>query len=758
MSRITHTRPVFQKTLLAATLASLACSAIAQEKELGPIVVSASGFEQAVKDAPASISVITADELKKKSYTDLTDALKHVAGVQIAGGGVEQSIRIRGMTADYTLFLIDGRPLQGNDAFGLNGGQAGTPVNFLPPLEAIERIEIIRGPASALYGSDAMGGVVNVITKKVNNTFSGSITSEYMTPGSGNQLNEAGYTTSLNLNVPLIQDRLALQLNGSVQHQEESNFVGGSDSAASDPRYDKKSINGKLSWAINEQNTLTLGAGHTVQERNHTPGKSLAATTTQSGTYRNGNVNSKPVETIDGAEYVYWAGNDANQAGYYKVTDTVTNASGTVTKYWDANNTGSFSKSILDNFFITHEGRFGDLQVNSYINYDTSENPSRVNANTGNGIDFDVLTLNTQATYFAGDHTLTGGLTRKEESLKDGATNGLQPPIVPVADAVVEMERYQNSVFLEDNWSLTDNLMLTLSGRLDDNQKFGSHFSPKVYAVYHLTESFTIKGGVTTGYKAPSLRSSATDFGSTSMGGVIIGNPELKPETSLNREIGFGYESHDLGLLTTLTAYVTDYEDKINRTGRLTSEAGDNGCKAAADNPNQDPCVYKGKTYPYHQYGYTAYENVDKAELRGIEWTFDYSIQDNLTYRHSYTYTDTEQKSGEHKGKPLNDMAKHSFNAAIDWQVNPMWNLWTQYNYRGETSGRWQTGTSGSSTNGVTYPAYSFVDAGVVFKPSKDLMLKAGVYNVANKKVTTDDDYAYNLDGRRFIVGLTKSF
>jgi hypothetical protein len=110
--------------------------------------------------------------------------------VQIAGGGVEQSIMLRGMTSAYTLFLIDGRPAQGNDAFSQRGSQAGTPISFLPPLSAIERIEVIRGPASALYSSDAMGAVINIITKKVGNEVSGSITAEYVTPHSSNKLNE----------------------------------------------------------------------------------------------------------------------------------------------------------------------------------------------------------------------------------------------------------------------------------------------------------------------------------------------------------------------------------------------------------------------------------------------------------------------------------------------------------------------------------------------------------------------------------------
>lgn len=691
MSRITHQpaagkKPQFKKSLLAAAMASLAFPAHASEQlELKEVVVTASGFEQSIKDAPAAITVISAEELKKKSYTDVTDALKNVAGVQISGGGVERSIMIRGMTAGYTLFLIDGRPVQGNESFGLNGSQAGTPINFLPPIEAIDRIEVIRGPASSLYGSDAMGGVINIITKKIRNEWAGSITTEYTMADSANKVNEDGYQTSAYLNAPLIDDVLALQLNGSFLHQDEAHFVGGSDSAAADPKFRRSNAGGKLGWNINEENLVTLSYNEALQRRWHNPGKSL---------------------------------DEADEASY--------------------------NKSIQKTYAITHEGRYGDLLLDTYLNYDTSENPTRVNENTGNGIEYGVLTANTQATYFFDSHTLTGGLTHKNEKLEDGATSGLRPPVVPVADAVVEMERYQNSAFLEDNWSLTDDLTLTLSGRYDDNEAFGSEFSPKVYAVYHLTDNFTLKGGVTSGYKAPSLRQSATDFGSSSMGGVIIGNPDLIPETSLNREIGIGYENFDLGLSSTLTVYQTDYEDKINRTGRVCAQ--------------NVPCTYNGTNYPAHQYGYTAYENVDEAKLEGIEFTLDYQILDNLMYRHSYTYTSTEQESGQYKGEPLNDVAKHMFNFSLDWQATEKMNLWTQVNYRGETSGRWQTGTSGSSTNGVTYPSYTFADVGVVYAATKDLNLKFGIYNVTNKEVTTDDDYAYNLDGRRYIFGLTQNF
>src|SRR5690606_24083206 len=417
------------------------------------------------------------------------------AGVQISGGGVEQSIMVRGMTSAYTLFLIDGRPAQGNDAFSERGSQAGTLINFLPPLESIERIEVIRGPASALYGSDAMGGVINIITKKVTNELSGSITTEYTVPSKSNELNEDTWQTSAYVNVPLIEDILGLQLTGAYHDQDESNFIGGSDSAATDPKYEKRNVGGKLSWNINEQNNLTLGHSYTKQERWKTPGKSIPTTSVVRGAV----VPTSP----------------------------------------------SYNESIKENYFLEHEGNYDNVLLKSYLNYDVSENTTTQNVVTGKGIEYEVITANTQATYFLGSHAITGDLTHRYANLEH-QSNRLQEPIVADANSIVNRNRYQNSVFLEDNWNVPDSFILTLSGRLDDNQAIGSQFSPKVYGVNHLNDNFTVEGGVTTGYKAPDLRSSATDFGSTSMGGVIIGNPDLTPETSVNREIGLAYEDQSL--------------------------------------------------------------------------------------------------------------------------------------------------------------------------------------------------------------------
>ena len=168
-------------------------------------------------------------------------------------------------------------------------------------------------------------------------------------------------------------------------------------------------------------------------------------------------------------------------------------------------------------------------------------------------------------------------------------------------------------------------------------------------------------------------------------------------------------------------------------------------------------CEWGGVTYPGHQFGYTTMENVDSAELHGLEWTADWKISPALTYRHSYTYAKSKQTSGTYKGRPLNDIPEHMLNVSLDWRATDKLNLWTQVNYRGKTSGR-SVASSGSDTNDVRYPAYTFMDVGLVYDITRDVKLRFGVYNVTNKTVTPEDGYAYVLDGRRYSVALSARF
>src|SRR5690606_32276500 len=177
-------RPSRPQTLVLALAAQALVPGLAAAQQGGPggtgldaVVVTAAGFEQEVRDAPASITVIPREELERKSYSSVAEALSEVEGVDVAGtrgktGGL--NVSIRGMPSDYTLILIDGRRQNAPGNVTPNGfGETST--SFIPPPAAIERIEVIRGPMSTLYGSDAMGGVVNIITRKTPDKWSGTV-------------------------------------------------------------------------------------------------------------------------------------------------------------------------------------------------------------------------------------------------------------------------------------------------------------------------------------------------------------------------------------------------------------------------------------------------------------------------------------------------------------------------------------------------------------------------------------------------------
>ena len=188
------------------------------------IVVTAAGYEQNIIEAPASITVLGREELQEKRFGSLAEALQDVQGVDVGGeagktGGL--NISIRGMPSDYTLVLIDGRRQNAPGGVTPNGfGETST--SFLPPFSAIDRIEVVRGPMSTLYGSDAMGGVVNIITRKVGDRWVGTASAESTIQGDdrfGNIQSVNGFAQG-----PIIKGLAGLTLRGSVFHRAGSDI------------------------------------------------------------------------------------------------------------------------------------------------------------------------------------------------------------------------------------------------------------------------------------------------------------------------------------------------------------------------------------------------------------------------------------------------------------------------------------------------------------------------------------------------------
>ena len=242
------------------------------ETKLDGVVVSASGFSQQIKEAPASISVISGDELTKDSFTSLHSIAQKVPGVNVVGGedGAASGISIRGMEKSQTLVLIDGKRVNSSSA-NPKGGAGDMNSNFIPPAEAIERIEVIRGPMSSLYGSDAVGGVINIITKKDFSKFSGNVGISTMInahKGIGD-----GRQGDFYLNLPLYKDLFALQLWGYKKLRDEDNYKGGYQKS------DKRNLSAKLWITPDEHNKFFILGSSEKHDYSRTVGKTATIKT-----------------------------------------------------------------------------------------------------------------------------------------------------------------------------------------------------------------------------------------------------------------------------------------------------------------------------------------------------------------------------------------------------------------------------------------------------------------------------------------------
>lgn len=130
--------------------------------KLEEVVVTATKIEESVEDVAQDVTVITKKQIEAGSYSNVSDVIKNVAGLNLfeyGSHGANSAVRLRGSTAAQVLILLDGKRLN-------KPGDGQVDLNSLKiPLENIERVEILRGASSALYGADAMGGVINIITK-----------------------------------------------------------------------------------------------------------------------------------------------------------------------------------------------------------------------------------------------------------------------------------------------------------------------------------------------------------------------------------------------------------------------------------------------------------------------------------------------------------------------------------------------------------------------------------------------------------------
>ena len=624
--------------------------------ELGQVTVTASGHAQQLEDAPASISVITREQIEQRYYQDATDALRDIPGVIITGGGSGDrgnDIVIRGMPSQYTLILVDGKPVSTRET--RPNGSAGFEQDWLPPLQSIERIEVVRGPMSTLYGSDAIGGVINVITRKVAEEWGGAVQLDTIIQDDSRSgdIQQGNFS----LSGPLLADTLGLQVYGRASSRQEDRFVDGFEEK------NLKNLNARLSFTPTDNQDFTLEAGQTKQDRRSLIGYSAPATGCRGG-----------------------------------CTDS----------------DNEYTREVLA---LSHTGRWDFGTTDSYVQREEAENLTR---------EMKVTNTSAKTALVAplGDHLLTVGANFEKEELSDRTSNQISNR--------TDVDASKWALFAEDEWMLPGNVSVTGGVRLDDDENYGSHVSPRLYGVWGMAPRWTLKGGVSTGFRSPSLREITPDWGQVSRGGDVYGNPDLEPETSVNKELGL-YFNAGRDLQANVTVFHNDFKDKITRIACPPSV-----CPGGPNQFGSDP------TYRV---------NVDEAVTRGVEAAVSTTLARTLDLTLSYTYTDSEQKSGEYKGEPLNQVPKHLASLQADWRVTGRLSPWLAVRYRGEES----QPTTGPSSSSIVAPSNTLVDAGLAFKLTPQATLNTGIYNIADKEIF-QDEYGYVEDGRRYWLGMRVSF
>ncbi|MDM7858187.1 TonB-dependent receptor domain-containing protein [Thiopseudomonas acetoxidans] len=661
------------------------------------VVSTAAGYEQKITDAPASISVISNEDLQRKRYSNLAQALDDVEGIDIKQGTGKTgglNISIRGMPSEYTLILIDGRRQNPAGDVTPNGFNE-TSTSFMPPMSAIERIEVIRGPMSTLYGSDAMGGVINIITKKVSAEWHGSVTADYTLQEERDFGDSGG--TSFYASGPVVDELVGLNVRGSFWDRQESKlkYSDGtrvSSRGMSPVSGQKFNIGGRLDFTPTDNHDFALDF--------------------EKGRQRYDNDNCQ-LGTLDGRDDNCLPG-PIVASGY---SDEL--------------------KFERTQYALSHAGRFNAGTLENAVTYNTTETLGRtifgdiigqspntthlphVIAGDSRKLKGDELVIDTKfVSTLLENHITTVGAQYRDSQLKDS-----------VATSTFKQE--SAAAFAENEWRFHPDFALTLGGRMDRHQAFGSHFSPRAYLVWNSTDNWTFKGGVSQGYKTPDINDLHSGInGATSQGKTItIGNPDLKPEKSTSTELAAYYDNF-AGFNANATIFHNKFKDKIGSGPNISCPYNTNNeCSQSI--------------------------NIGEAVTKGFELAARWQFLDNWSVSGNYTYTDSEQKKGKDKGAPLTNTPKHVANATLHWDTTDRLSLWLKNEYRGKRA-RFTSKTANLDANeqaiygiyGNKTKAYNLFHLGGSYKATDALILNASIYNLLDKNFVKGKKYSYVSRGK----------
>lgn len=690
------------------------------------------------------VSRISKDDIDKRpAVNDISEFVRTMPGVNLTGNtatgqrGNKRQIDLRGMGPENTLILIDGKPVNSrqSERISMRGERNTRGDSNWVPVEEIESITVLRGPAATRYGSGAMGGVVNIVTKKVSKEFKGQVNLYANQP----QDSKEGATRRIgfNLSGPIIQDTLGFRIYGNLNKTDadatDINTGHGNDSAAGVEGVRNKDIAGRLQWKISPAQTLILDSSYSRQ-----------------GNIYNGDTqNSNP-----------------------PVRDKVALYNGLV------NSKAETARLYRSAFSLTHDGAWEWGDTKNVISYERTVNSHLPEGLAGGpegsytGLDFvqsrlKNLRLSSEANIpfkLGVDNVLTVGAEFTDSKLDDPASNtqgfedqGKTDVFNGISATRGGKASQRNwAAYVEDNISLTDKTHLIPAIRFDHNSDSGSNWSPALNFSHQIGENWLVKGGIARAYKAPNLYQTNPDFILYTRGQgcplnapnkvrcYYMGNNNLKSETSINKEIGLEFNKN--GWQASATYFHNAYRNKI--------VIGEN-IIATSDIGNW----------------LLQWENTPKATISGIEGNLVIPLHDTLKWSNNFTYM---HKSEDYQGNPLSLVPKHTINSTLSWTPNERFDANLTFTHYGRTKPRGvainRLERDGNPRAGITpltsehnqtqVGSYGIWGINAGYNWNKRVAVRGGISNLFDKKLyrTTAGAQTYNEHGRAFYGSLKVSF
>ncbi|KAA8735238.1 TonB-dependent siderophore receptor [Acinetobacter qingfengensis] len=692
--------------------------------QLDAIVVTA---EEQIKQS-LGVSKITAEDLEKTPVVnDISEIIRRMPGVNLTGNsatgqrGNNRQIDIRGMGPENTLILIDGKPVTSRNSvrYGWRGERDTRGDSNWVPADAIESIEVLRGPAAARYGNGAMGGVVNIITKKVTNETHGSV--EVYTNQPENRKEGDSSRVSANLSGPIIRDVLSYRIYGNFNKTNgdaaDLNPVNSSGyRAAGKEGVENKDINARLAWQVTDNQTLLLDVGASRQ----------------------------------GNDY---AGDSQNSNLDFTTNAILSSLIGTET-----------NTMYRTNYALTHEGNWDWGKSKLLASYDQTRNKrlaegtagaseGRINSITDRPTSvLDTLRFSAEANIpieLWRPQNLTLGAEWVDEDFTDTAntTQG-------TGDSVVESLTGSNrsnmnsriaSAYIENNIKVTPTTDVVLALRFDDHNKSGDNWSPSLNLTQKLGDYFTLKGGVAKAYKAPNLYQNAEGYLLATSGNgcpiglsrcLLQGNADLKPETSVNKEIGIQFEK-DI-VTASLAWFRNDYKNKIT--------SGDT--------------VYGQVQYNGATWNLLKWVNIPEALVQGLEGSISLDWG-NITWTNNFTWM--KDSINKRTGNPLSIVPNYTINSILNYEITDKADVNFVYTQYGRQKPRQFSETALENRTGIVTTAiksYSLVGINFGYKFNQNFSGRLGVSNLFDEQKLRDTtvNQTYNEPGRAYYASLKYQF